>query len=124
MKSKHLAIICMGLIGIPGGVFAADCTAAANVVIAKNLAPNWRMLKVVVISDSCETSACNGSVLINIEEHLPRSSDGNSYQFSLAYDIMKGSRATSFNSTRRFGSDAAQKPIFNVSVDKVSCFNR
>ena len=124
MKSRTLAIICIGVIALPGGVFAADCTAAANVVIARNLTANWRMLKIDVSSDSCGQLACNGSVLINIDERIPKSSDVNSYQLSLPYEIMKGSSVTSFTSTRRFGGDMADKPVLSASVDKVSCFNR
>ena len=124
MKIRNLAIACIVSTALPGAVFAADCSAAANVVIARNLTANWRMLKVDVSSDSCEQSGCYGIVAVAISEHLRKSSDVDAYQFSFPYEINKGSRSISFMNTRRFGADKADKPVLSPAVSSVSCASR
>jgi hypothetical protein len=124
MKFSNFVVACLAVIAPAGGVFAADCSAAANVAISRNLTGSWRMLKVDVSSDSCVQQGCSGIVDVTILEHLPQSTDVNTYQFSFPYDINKGSRTVSFMNTRRFGADTADKPVLTASVSGVSCTPR
>jgi hypothetical protein len=123
MKFTDLAMACIVASGLPGAVIAADCSAAANIAIAKNLTANWRMLKIDVSSDSCIQSGCYGIVAATVTERLPKSSDVNSYQFSFPYEISKGSSKASSLNTRRFGADMTAKPVLSPSVSSVSCAN-